>query len=191
MTVYKTSDMRRIVLMMMGLCLFMNMQAQTTERAKQQVAEVRRQYAEARKMVEHSNLPHQDYYNDLTVKRRQMIGGPGQTFETIRYFFESDYDEEVGGEVAQVYFITRSYNVAAMKHYEEFLFDATTAQLIFAFLQADEYDGTQSETRYYWGPEGLVHQVQNGHSEVDDMLTQRLAYDLVQSFNLLVNRNYE
>ena len=70
--------MRRIVLIMMGLCLFMNMQAQTTERAKQQVAEVRRQYAEAQKMVEHSNLPHQDYYNDLTVKRRQMIGGPGR-----------------------------------------------------------------------------------------------------------------
>lgn len=52
----------------------------------------------------------------------------------------------------------RKYNVAARKFYEEYLFDAETGKLLFVFLQADSIEnaGTKDETRYYFGPQGLI-----------------------------------
>lgn len=182
----------RFLLMVIALCACTMLQAQTDVVAKQQVEKIRKQYGEAKQMAAHSEKTGQDYYNDLEVKIRRMVAGTGMRYETIRYFFGNDFDEESELYIADVYFITRQYNVAARKYYEEYLFDPQSGQLIFAFLQeSDTPAGQKNETRYYWGAEGLVHQIVKGTPLMDDVFTQRTASDLVAAFNLIENRIYE
>ncbi len=113
-------------------------------------------------------------------------------YETVRYFFLTDFDEDAEMEYSKVYLITRRYHVAARNYDEEYLFDIDSGQLIFAFMQGDNAStGQKDETRYYWGPEGLVHQQVKGEPLMDDVFTQRTASDLILAFNLVENRSYE
>ena len=83
----------------------------------------------------------------------------------------------------EVYFMVRKYNVGARDYYQEFLFDE--GKLIFYF----EKSGT-SETRYYWGPDGLAKEDIKGERLSDEVMASRLSYELLNAFNLLMNREF-
>ncbi len=64
----------RFFFLALALSLFASMQAQTDAKAKQQVNEIRRQYAEAKQMAAQNDKSDMDYYNDLEMKSRKMVG---------------------------------------------------------------------------------------------------------------------
>ena len=178
--------------MIAAVWLAAGIHAQTDPKVKAQVEDIRRMYAEAKHLVAHSEEPDQDWYEDMEIHRRQMCSGVGMVYETQRYFYLSDFDDERGYEVASLHFITRRYNSAARQYYEEYLFDPESGQLVFAFLQGDNaFTGEKDETRYYWHNGKLIHQQTKGEPLLDDMLTQRTASDLLAAFNILLNRVYE
>lgn len=183
---------KRILTLIAALWLTIVIHAQTDPKVKAQVEDIRRMYAEAKQLVAHSEEPDQDWYEDMEIHRRQMVGGVGMVYETQRYFYLSDFDEERGYEMASLHFLTRRYNSAARQYYEEYLFDPESGQLVFAFLQGDNaFTGEKDETRYYWHNGELIHQQTKGEPLLDDMLTQRTASDLSMVFHTLVNRVYE
>lgn len=57
--------------------------AQTDPKVKAQVEDIRRMYAEAKQLVAHSEEPDQDWYEDMEIHRRQMVGGVGMVYEMI------------------------------------------------------------------------------------------------------------
>ena len=183
---------KRILTLIAAVWLTIVIHAQTDPIVKAQVEDIRRMYAEAKQLVAHSEEPDQDWYEDMEIHRRQMVGGVGMVYETQRYFYLSDFDEERGYEMASLHFLTRRYNSAARQYYEEYLFDPESGQLVFAFLQGDNaFTGEKDETRYYWHKSELIHKQTKGEPLLDDMLTQRTTSDLSMVFHTLVNRVYE
>ena len=127
--------------------------------------------------------------NDMEIVSHYVIPGCGPTDETIHYYFTFNEDLETGECFYHPYFITRSYNVAARKFYQEFLFDMQEAQLLFFYQHNDAIDGTTDETRYYYGKNGTSQTIK-GAIEMDEVFAARLADDLKTAFNHIMNRNY-
>ena len=94
-----------------------------------------------------------------------------------------EFDENQGNVFYTPYFMTRSYNVGARNYYEEFLFDK--GSLVFYFNKSQN-----DETRYYWGAGGFFHEDIKGQKMMDEVFASRLAHDLVEGFNRLMNREY-
>ena len=183
--------MRRFFFLLSLLMACMSMQAQQGP-AADRVATIRRLYAEAKQLIA-QKAQEENTRNELTVNSHLMVPGCGITEETIHYYFELADGDESDFYSYQPYLITRSYNVAARKFYEEFLYDRQTADLIFAFFSGDNMDtGEKDETRYYWGvpPQGLVHEQVKGERNMDEVFASRLAYDLMEAFHRLRNREY-
>ena len=95
----------------------------------------------------------------------------------------------MGTPVYNTYFITRSYNVAARKFYQEFLFDGPECELLFFYQHNDALDGGADETRYYYGKNG-IHKAIKGTAELDEVFAARTADELKNAFNLLMNKEY-
>ncbi|MBR1447936.1 MAG: hypothetical protein IJ588_04195 [Prevotella sp.] len=172
--------MKRLLLVM-ALLLPLLAQAQNA-----QVAQIRKQYAEAKQHVadaERLQKEGQPGYI-LTVTNSYQMPGCGPTNETIHYYYNGRYEEEVETVVYQPYLITRQSNVAANKFYQEFLFDKDgNTTFFFEKMNADE-------TRYYYASSGLVHEIVKGQRQMDDVFALRLATDLKEAFDKLMNRNY-
>lgn len=156
-----------------------------------EIAAIRAAYRNAKEQVEinsHAqelNVPR----NDMEVVSHYVIPGCGPTEEIIHYYFTLDEDTETGTYVNKLYLITRSYNVAARKFYEEFLFDKHDTSLLFFYQCNDASDGTSDETRYYYGKNG-THQSIKGSAQMDEVFAARLADELKSAFNLLLNRDF-
>lgn len=174
-----------IVLSFMVLFMF------AQEVTEAEITAIRAAYREAKEQVEFNSHAeeHNVPRNDMEVVSHYVIPGCGPTEEVIHYYFTLDEDPETGACLYHPYLITRSYNVAARKFYQEFLFDRQESQLLFFYQRNDAIDGTIDETRYYYGKNG-VHQSIKGSPEMDDVFTARTADDLKNAFNLLMNRDY-
>lgn len=174
-----------IVLSLMALFMF----AQGVTDAE--ITAIRAAYREAKEQVEFNshaqeqNVPR----NDMEVVSHYVIPGCGPTDEIIHYYFTFDEDPETGACFYHPYFITRSYNVAARKFYQEYLFDIQEVQLLFFYQRNDAIDGTIDETRYYYGKNGVQQSIK-GSPEMDEVFTARTADDLKNAFNNLMNRDY-
>ena len=61
----------------------------------------------------------------ITAKVRHNLAGAGQAEETIEFFFNDDFNEEVGGYVSSLDFVRKTvvYTISERKKYEEFLYD--------------------------------------------------------------------
>ena len=79
--------------------------------------------------------------------------------------------------------------MAARKFYEEYLFDRQETTLLFFFQSNDAIDGTTAETRYYYGKNGIRTSIK-GKPETDEIFAARLADELKNAFNLLMNKDY-
>ena len=181
--------MKKINLFLMLLFCALSMKAQTTAAAKNRVAAIKKMYsqvAESKKYRKETELPP----DEMVIKNDYMAAGAGPIHEEYHYFYSGDFNEEVGADLYEVFFITHKYNVGAIDFYEELLFD-NDGTLAFFYQKQDT-----NETRYYFDKGKLVHSIVKGQEsnwrEIDDDLQMLLRYasDNVASFNLLMNRNY-
>ena len=172
--------MKKLILTLL-LALPMMAEAQSD-----QVAQIRKQYAEAKQQVADAERLQKEGQpgNVLTVTNSYQMPGCGPTNETIHYYYNGRYEEEVEAVIYQPYLITRQFNVAANKYYQEILFDKDgNTTFFFEKMNADE-------TRYYYSASGLVHEIVKGQRQMDDVFALRLATDLKDAFDKLMNRNY-
>ena len=180
--------MRRIVTIILLLGCVMTMNAQTTAAAKNRVNEIKKMYAQAKESMKYrkdAELPP----DEMVVSTDYMAAGAGPIKDVYHYYFSGDFDENVGADMYEVYFITRNHNVGATDYYEEYLFDDN--KLVFYYEKSGD-----NETRYYFSGNKLVHSIIKGEEsnwkEIDSnlLMLQRFASDTVTSFGLLMNRNY-
>ena len=156
-----------------------------------EIASIRAAYRAAKEQVdlnEHAqeqNVPR----SDMEVVSHYIIPGCGSTEEVIHYYFILGEDPVLGTPVYTPYFITRSYNVAARKFYQEFLYDGGEANLLFFFQRNDAMDGGTDEARYYYCKNGISKSIK-GNAETDEVFASRTADELKNAFNLLMNKDY-
>lgn len=184
--------MKKVALIVvLSLVALPSMLMQAQEVTDAEIAAIRAAYADAKQQVEinshaqEQNVPR----SDMEVISHYVLPGCGPTEEVIHYYFTLEDDPESETYVYKPYLITRSYNVAARKFYEEFLFDADETNLLFFFQRNDAMDGSTDETRYYYGKHG-THQSIKGTAQMDEVFAARLADDLKAAFNHLLNRDY-
>ena len=137
------------------------------------VKEIRERYAQAQQDIADMGKDEHMLCRLVSTSQRNMPAIGIQKETLTAYFNNKDRDED-WYPIFRLYFLTRKYNVAVRKCYEEYLFDALSGRLIFVFLQRDSYidDSTKDETRYYFGEEGLISEIIKGEriSEPDAIL---------------------
>ncbi len=145
-----------------------------------QVAKIRQLYADAKTAIENrkkAEIP----LNETVVTSDYMAPGAGPIKDVTHYFYSGGYDEVVDRVDYKPYFITRRYNAGAREYYEELLFD--NGSLVFCFIKCQN-----DEARYYWGSGGFFHEVVKGEKQLDEIYASRLADDLKEAFDKLMNR---
>ena len=166
-------------------------QTQAQKVTEAELGSIRAAYSVAKERVElnahavEQNVPR----SDMEIVSHYVIPGCGPTEEVIRYYFTLGEDPVLGTPFYKIYFISTSYNVAARKFYQEFLFGEDESDLLFFFQSNDALDGGTDETRYYYGKQG-VHKTIKGTAELDEVFATRKADELKAAFNLLMNKDY-
>ncbi len=180
--------------------------SQAQELTKDEMASIRAAYRAAKERVELNNhAQEQDVpRSDMEIVSHYVIPGCGPTEEVIHYYFTLGEDPVLGTPVYNIYFITRTYNVAARKYYQEFLFGDEESGLLFFFQSNDALDGSTDETRfqsndaldgstdeirYYYSKNG-IHKSINGTAELDEIFASRRADELKTAFTHLMNQDY-
>ena len=165
--------------------------SQAQELTKDEMASIRAAYRAAKERVELNNhAQEQDVpRSDMEIVSHYVIPGCGPTQEVIHYYFTLGEDPVLGTPVYNIYFITRTYNVAARKFYQEFLFGEEESGLLFFFQSNDALDGSTDETRYYYSKNG-IHKSINGTAELDEIFASRRADELKTAFTHLMNQDY-
>jgi len=158
----------------------------TVDAQNERVTQVRQLYAEAQqKMAQYKDLKEVGHPgNNIEVTSNHMAAGAGPIHEVIRYFFDGDYDEVRDCDFFTLYFVTRTYNVGAIKYYEEILYDHESEP---CFYYGHREDG--QEVRYYWNRAELAHQIVKGELVVDPGNAIHTAKRLWVAFNSLRNEN--
>ena len=182
---------RYFITFIMLMLALMTMTSRAQEVTKAEMASIRAAYSAAKEKIEFNshaqeqNIPR----SDMEIVSHYVIPGCGPTEEIIHYYFTLDEDPVLGTPYYKLYFISTSYNVAARKFYQEFLFSEDESQLLFFFQSNDALDGGTDETRYYYGKSG-VHKSINGTAELDEIFAARKADELKTAFTHLMNRDY-
>lgn len=156
------------------------------------VKEIRQLYADTQEAI--ARMDEEEHLRaQMTTTVQRNMPGSGIRKETVTTFFE-EYDDSVDGiefnPDYRPFFVTRKYNVAARKFYEEYLFDAETGTPVFIFLQGDsmEGDGKKDETRYYFGPLGKLSESIKGERLLDEQEALDQAASLWQSLKAQLNQ---
>ena len=180
-----TRSLITIIALLMALT---TMPSHAQEMTKAEMAGIRAAYSAAKEQIERNshaqeqNVPR----SDMEISSHYVIPGSGPTEDVIHYYFTLDEDPETGLYIYKPYLITRSFNIAARKFYQEFLFDKETTLLLFFFQSNDAFEGDIAETRIYFGKHG-VHKSVKGDATIDEDLCVKSAYELKNAFNLLMN----
>ena len=169
--------LRKTILMMMLFVFTGTLQAQNA-----QVANIRKMYAQAKEMMTQKK-PAGVPPNETVVTSNYMAAGAGPVKDVTHYYYNGDFDENLGAEYYTPYFMTRKYNVGAREYYEEFLYDKGSLVFYFSKCQGNE-------TRFYWGAGGFFHEDIKGEKQMDEVYASRLANDLKDAFDKLMNREY-
>lgn len=116
--------MRRFVFALLMIAASVGCFAQS-DGEKSKIAEIRKMYNNEMEwiniMLGDETIP-DDY---ITAKVRHNLAGSGQADETIEFFFNDDFDEDLGEYVSSLDFVRKTtvYTIAEDKSYEEFLYD--------------------------------------------------------------------
>ena len=161
------------------------------ELTKDEMASIRAAYRAAKERVELNNhAQEQDVpRSDMEIVSHYVIPGCGPTEEVIHYYFTLGEDPVLGTPVYNIYFITRTYNIAARKFYQEYLFGEEESGLLFFFQSNDALDGSTDEIRYYYSKNGIHKSIQ-GTAELDEVFASRRADELKTAFTHLLNQDY-
>ena len=165
--------------------LAIGVQAQTGA-AKKAVDEIREQYTSAKQRIEYNNQS-EETRNQLTATISHMVPGTGHQEKVVTFYFTTYFDEAVGEYVSKPYFITCTYNVAARKHYDEYLMD-DHGNVIFAYLSGDSFDTSigREEGRFYWKSGRLVHKQVKGIDVAHESIAFEQGTNLKQAFSLMM-----
>ncbi len=180
--------MRTIITIILLFFLAIGMKAQNAD-----VSKIRKLYSDAKTIIEKGDpeLPPEMSVNKTTVTSRYMAPGSGIINDVINYYYFLPDDDETDNPSYRLYFITRNSNDGYYDYCEEFLFDNNS--LVFYYCKRTEQQGERksSVTRYYYQPEkGLIHTIASDGPIMDDVFAMRLADDLKEAFNKLLNRDY-
>ncbi len=157
-----------------------------------QLAQIRKAYAEAKQRTEEARMlqAQGEPGNEMVIDNYYQMPACGPSKETVKFYYKGGYEEEEMRVVYTPYFINRKFNVAANEFYQEFLFDQK-GTLIFFYEKSLTTDiGDKAEARYYWGANGFFHKVVKGEAFTEETFAQRLASDLTEAFDKLMNRDY-
>ena len=155
--------LRSVAALLFYFVSMVSLQAQSDSK-QAQLAQIRKMYAEAKAQAANSNQSN-------------------ETVVTSNYSYHGEYDEHLGSTFFTPYLIIRKHNAAAEEYYEEFLFDK--GALVFYFSKQGA-----NETRYFWGTNSLLTELIKGERQMDEVFAARLAGDLKEAFNKLLNREY-
>ena len=173
------------------LMALMTMPLRAQEVTKAEMASIRAAYIAAKEQIELNNHAQEQNVprSDMEIVSHYVVPGCGPTEEVIHFYFTLDEDPVLGTPYYKLYFISTSYNVAARKFYQEFLFSKDDSDLLFFFQSNDALDGGTDETRYYYGKSG-IHKSIKGAAELDEVFAARKADDLKTAFTHLMNKDY-
>ena len=139
------------------------------------VKEVRQKYAEAQQAIAMMDVE-EHTRSQVTLSLQRNVPAIGIQKETVTCFFENFENNKEGewGFIYRPFFMTVKFNAAVRQFYREFLYDTASGKPIFVFLQQDSIRGDQKdETRYYFGPSGLISENIKG----ERIMSQQEAYD--------------
>ena len=184
--------MKRITIYGILLLMALTMQAQTSAKAKERVAEVRKLYAEAKERMAYNDQDDYPAKSNMEVTYYYMAPGAGPIKHYVKYYIEAVDDEDGMLVGHRPYFVSDSYNSAARKIYEEYLLDEATGKLVFAYAYQDNGDGSKSEGRYYFNKDGcLAHQDVKESAEwgafFDEKYVKTQAENLRKGFHYIMN----
>ena len=178
--------MKNILFTFVLLLSAMAVLAQTSPSAKKEVADIRKQYAEAKQeMNALDKKERQGQPSNKTVfSSSYNESGVGPANEVITYYYQVAFDEESEMSFHRPFFITRKFNVAAREFYQEFLYDKA-GNLKFFFEKNPD-----GETRYYYCSDD-VYDIVKGSMSMDCAFANRLSSELMDAFNIIRNRNWD
>lgn len=159
-------DMKIFTIYGILLLMALTMQAQTSAKAKERVAEVKKLYTEAKERMAYNDQEDYPAKSNMEVTYYYMAPGAGPIKHYVKYYIDSEETDE--GEILgfRTYFVSDSYNSGARKIYEEYLLDEKTGTLIFAYAYEENGDGSKNEGRYYYSKDGsLAHKDVKVNSE--------------------------
>ena len=143
------------------------------------VKEVRQKYADAQQYI--ALMDQEEHIrSQVTLSLQRNVPAIGIQKKTVTCFFENFENDKEGewGFIYRPFFMTVKFNAAVRQFYREFLYDAASGKPVFVFLQQDSIQGDQKdETRYYFGPSGLISENIKGERVMD----QQEAYDMAVS----------
>ena len=173
------------ILIIVCLLFAIGAQAQTGA-AKKTVDEIREQYTSAKQRIEYNNQS-EETRNQMTVNLSHMVPGTGHQEKVVTFYFTTYFDEGVGEYISKPYFITATYNVAARKHYDEYLID-DKGHVVFAYLSGDSFDTSigRDESRFYWKNDRLVHKQEKCLDAVHESVALQQGKNMVQAFLLMM-----
>ena len=151
--------------MLLMLSCHCGMQAQSDN---PRVAEIRKMYAKAKQDIS-------------DAQKLAKEGHPAN--ETV-----------VNSNFFNPYFITNSYNVAAHKYYQEFLYDKE-GNLAF-YYEKNNQSGKDEETRLYFADEnqkavdGIVYEINTRSRTIEPPFALRIGQELMTAFHNLMNREF-
>lgn len=185
--------MRRFVFVVLMLAISSGCFAQSdSEKAK--IAEIRKMYNNEMEWI-NTMLGDEAVPDDyITAKVMHNLAGSGQAEETIEFFFNDDFDEDLGEYVSSLDFVRRTtvYTIAESKSYEEFLYDDAGFPAFYytsftTYLEEGEhYVEKYVEIRAYYDKGKQFHticKVGNDKSSLKEMpLTEELDEYLFRGF---------
>lgn len=161
------------------------------EVTQDEIASIRAAYSAAKEQMELNSQADELSVprSDMEIVSHYVIPGSGPTEDVIHYYFTIDEDPETGLYIYKPYLVTRSFNIAARKFYQEYLIDKES-RLLFFFQSNDAFEGGIAETHFYYGKHG-VHKAVKGDATLDEEFCVRGAQELINAFNLIMNSDYD
>lgn len=132
--------------------------------------------------------------NEMVTTLDYTVYRQGKTTETLHFYYNTvqgtywlaeDDDRDPHFNYYPLYFVTRSYNIGKKKYYEEFLYDASSQNLLFALTQDYDENGKRFDRRFYFHERSLYHVIGPEPTPfmVDNVIYQgnelRLAFDWI------------
>lgn len=165
-----------LVAMMLPLMGF----AQNDAATKARVQSIREIYRQSMTDINAAQKEDSGKRNDALVSLSLVRPGTGASQETLEFYGELLADSAAGDYRNEAFFIRRSYNIAARKYYNEFLFDRQTGDLLFAYIRttSDEEPDIKIEDRFYFDKGSLApiwHTATGVNTEKNTVVSQRIV----------------
>ena len=132
--------------------------------------------------------------NEMITTLNYTVRGQGKSNETLHFYYntvEGTYwlaegdDSDPHFFYYPLYFVTRTYNIGKKKYYEEFLYDPSSQNLLFALTQDYDENGKRFDRRFYFHDRSIYHVIGPEPTPfmVDNVIYQanelRLAFDWI------------